>query len=110
MSAKIAPCSESTLTERYQTTVPAPIRKILGLSKNDKICYTIESNGVVIISRVEPVESDPILGQFLSFLAEDLTNNPRQIRSIDPILVDRVRDLVCDVEFDIDEPLSDEDE
>jgi antitoxin PrlF len=82
MSAKIALSAESTLTERYQTTVPAPIRKALGLTKNDKICYTIESDGVVVISRVERVESDPVLGKFLNFLAEDLTNNPQQIRSI----------------------------
>ncbi|WP_051077043.1 type II toxin-antitoxin system PrlF family antitoxin [Scytonema hofmannii] len=38
-------CVESSLTDRYQTTVPDAVRKILGLSKRDKICYTIQSDG-----------------------------------------------------------------
>ena len=57
--------SESTLTDRYQTTVPEPIRKALGLNKRDKIRYTIEPDGRVIISRAD--ESDPILEKFLDF-------------------------------------------
>lgn len=36
MAVTPAPCSESTLTDRYQTTVPEPIRKALGLNKHDK--------------------------------------------------------------------------
>ena len=66
------PCSESTLTQRYQTTIPAPVRKVLGLKKNDKICYTIESDNKVVISRVEETANDPILDNFLSFLAKDM--------------------------------------
>lgn len=42
MAVKPAPCSESTLTDRYQTTIPEPIRKALGLNKRDKIRYTIQ--------------------------------------------------------------------
>ncbi|NBD32458.1 MAG: regulator, partial [Cyanobacteria bacterium] len=37
MAATSAPCSESTLTNRYQTTIPEPVRKALGLKKRDKI-------------------------------------------------------------------------
>lgn len=64
MAATLAPCSESTLTDRYQTTVPEPVRKALGLNKRDKICYTIQPDGQVVISRADQTESDPILGGF----------------------------------------------
>ncbi len=106
----LAPCSESTLTDRDQTTIPAPIRKVLGLSKRDKICYTIESDGRVFISRADQTQSDPILGQFLSFLAQDIGKNPQHLQAISSDLVSRVQSLIADVDFDLDAPLLDEDE
>jgi antitoxin PrlF len=105
-----APCSESTLTDRYQTTIPDPVRKILGLNKRDKICYTIQSDGQVVISRADQTESDPILGQFLDFLARDIQNNPQHIQAISPDLLSRVQSLVSEVDLDLDTPLSDKDE
>ncbi len=105
-----APCSESTLTDRYQTTVPAPIRKVLGLNKRDKICYTIQPDGQVMISRADQTESDPILGQFLNFLAQDIEKNPQHLQTISSDLVSRVQSLVADVDLDLDASLSDEDE
>ncbi|MFM6063282.1 MAG: type II toxin-antitoxin system PrlF family antitoxin, partial [Microcystis panniformis] len=41
----MAPCPESTLTDRYQTTIPDSVRKVLGLNKRDKICYNIQPDG-----------------------------------------------------------------
>jgi antitoxin PrlF len=105
-----APCSESTLTDRYQTTIPDPVRKVLGLNKRDKICYTIQSDGQVVISRADQTESDPILGQFLDFLARDIQNNPQHIEAISPDLLSRVQSLVSEVALDLDAPLSDKDE
>ena len=37
---------ESTLTDRYQTTVPESVRNALKLSKRDKIRYTIRLSGL----------------------------------------------------------------
>lgn len=110
MGVKPAPCSESTLTDRYQTTIPEPIRKALGLNKRDKIRYTIQSDGQVVISRADLTESDPILGEFLNFLAEDIKNNPQRLETLSSDLVSRVQSLVCDVDLDLDAPLLDEDE
>lgn len=110
MAETLAPLSESTLTDRYQTTIPDPIRKVLGLGKRDKIQYTIQADGQVVISRVENIESDPILGQFLNFLARDMEKNPQHLQAISSDLVNRVQSLVADVDFDLDAPLSDEDE
>ncbi|KYC41769.1 regulator [Scytonema hofmannii PCC 7110] len=103
-------CVESSLTDRYQTTVPDAVRKILGLSKRDKICYTIQSDGKVVISRAEQTQSDPVLGQFLNFLARDIEKNPQHLQALSPDLVSRVQSLVAEVDCDLDAPLSDEDE
>jgi antitoxin PrlF len=99
---------ESTLTDRYQTTVPESVRKSLGLNKRDKICYAIQDDGTVMISRVE--QSDPILDKFLNFLAEDVEKNPQHLTAISPDFVNRVQSLVADVEVDLNVPLLDEDE
>lgn len=98
----------STLTDRYQTTIPEPIREILHLGKRDKITYTIDENGKVLISRAN--EDDPILGDFLNFLANDIKRNPSQIRSMDPILIKRAQKLISGIEVDLDAPLDEKDE
>jgi antitoxin PrlF len=103
------PCSESTLTDRYQTTVPAPVRKFLGLGKNDKIGYTLHSDGTVAISRVSQTENDPILKPFLDLLAQDIEHNPQRLQPISSDLIDRIRSLVSDVDVDLNESI-DEDE
>jgi antitoxin PrlF len=112
MSATLAPCPESTLTDRYQTTIPDPVRKALGLNKRDKICYVIQPDGKALISRVDQTESesDPILEGFLNFLARDIQKNPQHIQAISSDLVSRVQSLVFDVDLDLDSPLLDEDE
>jgi antitoxin PrlF len=110
MAATLAPCPESTLTDRYQTTVPDPVRKALGLNKRDKICYTIQPNGKVWISRADQTENDPVLGEFLNFLARDMEKNPQHLQSISSDLVSHVQSLVSGVDLDLDAPLLDEDE
>jgi antitoxin PrlF len=110
MAMIVAPCPESTLTDRYQTTVPDPVRKALGLNKRDKICYTIQPDGKVWISRADQTESDPVLGEFLNFLARDMEKNPQHLQAISSDLVSRVRSLISDVDVDLDAPLLDEDE
>lgn len=110
MTTPSTPCSESTLTDRYQTTVPDPIRKVLGLNKRDRIAYTIGADGQVTISRAEDANNDPLLGQFLGFLAQDIQRNPQRVGQVSTDLVDRVRSLVADVDIDLDETLAVEDE
>ena len=109
MAPKLALSSESTLTDRYQTTVPETIRKALGLNKRDKIRYTIQSDGQITLSRAE-LKEDPIVEQFLSFLAQDMEHNPHHLKAVDADLFYRVQDLVGDIEIDLEAPLSEEDE
>jgi len=102
--------SESKLTDRYQTTIPETVRKALHLHKRDKLHYTIQSNGDVLISRAKIQESDPILGEFLTLLASDLSHNPERLTSLGSHLADRIKSLVSDVNIDLDRPLLDEDD
>ncbi|HKS12639.1 MAG TPA: type II toxin-antitoxin system PrlF family antitoxin [Pseudomonas sp.] len=101
---------ESTLTDRYQTTVPETVRRVLQLGKRDKIHYSIRPSGEVLLTRVVPREEDPALGQFLRFLARDIACHPERLRAIDASLVARLHSLVGDVEIDLDQPLSADDE
>lgn len=102
---------DSTLTDRYQTTVPAAVRRALKLGKRDKIRYTIRTNGEVVIKRAEAAESDdPVLGQFLGFLAQDIGSHPERLQAFDVSLADRIQSLVGDLEVDLDAPLSADDE
>lgn len=101
---------ESTLTDRYQTTVPEGVRKALKLSKRDKIHYTIRPSGEVLLTKAVAVDEDPVLGNFLNFLARDIGQHPDRLQLVDAGLVERIRSLVDGVELDLNAPLSDDDE
>jgi antitoxin PrlF len=101
---------ESTLTDRYQTTVPETVRRALRLGKRDKIRYSIRPSGEVVLTRstsVEGLESDdPVLGQFLGFLARDMASHPERLQAVDAGLVERLQSLVGGIEADLDAALS----
>jgi len=102
--------SDSTLTNRYQTTIPEMVRKTLRLKKRDKIRYTVQADGTVYISRKDQNENDTVLTNFLTFLANDISRNPKNVSSIGSDLVDRIRPLVSDVDPVLNSPLADEDD
>ena len=72
---------ESTLTDRYQTTVPETVRRALKLGKRDKI-----------------------------FLARDIARHPERLQAVDTGLVQRLQSLVSGVEVNFDAPLAADDE
>lgn len=109
MSAPILD-AESSLTNRYQTTVPAPVRAALGLEKGDKIQYTILSGGQAVISRASAPVEDPILEGFLNFISNDIQSNPDHIQPLSNALKDRIQSLTTDVEINLDALLDDEDD
>jgi len=97
---------ESTLTDRYQTTVPETVRRALKLGKRDKIHYAIQPDGRVLITRAGTAgEDDPVLGQFLGFLARDMASHPSHVQALDASLMARVQSLAYSVEVDLDAPL-----
>jgi len=108
--AQVALEAESTLTDRFQTTVPSPVRQALHLGKKDKIKYTIQSDGSVVISRAAAQESDPVLDEFLSFIARDIKAHPEKLEPLSASMRESVDALVEGVEIDLDAPLLDKDE
>ena len=102
--------AESTLTDRYQTTVPESVRRTLRLGKRDKIHYSIRPNGEVVLSRAAiSNQDDPVLHQFLGFLAHDMANHPEHLQALDASLAERLQTLVKSVDIDLDAPLPAED-
>lgn len=101
--------TESTLTNRYQTTVPDAVRKALHLGKRDKIRYTVQSDGHVLMTRAEK-EEDPVIAEFLNFIAKDIQNNPKNLTTINQDLVTRINSLVANVEVNLDEPLTEDEQ
>jgi len=101
---------QSTLTDRYQTTVPETVRRALKISKRDRIQYTIKPDGEVVIARAEPDRDDPVLGKFLEFLAADLAAHPQHLVTLDSALVEQLQSLTKSVDIDLDQLLDTEDE
>ena len=103
---------ESTLTDRYQTTVPETVRRALRLGKRDKIHYSIRPGGEVVLSRADSdaKHDDPVIGEFLDFLARDMAGHPERLKTLDTALAHRLQLLTQNVEIDLNAPLSDDDE
>lgn len=61
--------------------------------------------------RFETSDGDnPVLGQFLGFLATDITRRPERLQAVDAGLVQRLQSLVGGVNVDLDAALSEDDE
>ncbi|MDJ0662199.1 MAG: type II toxin-antitoxin system PrlF family antitoxin [Crocosphaera sp.] len=100
----------SKLTDRYQTTIPSGVRKQLNLGKGDQIRYSTEPSGRVYIEAVRAEDGDPALGAFLDLLEADIKANPNRLRAFDAGLYDRLKALVGEIDVDIDQQLSPDDE
>ena len=97
---------QSTLTDRYQTTVPETVRRALKLGKRDKIHYSIRPSGEVVLTRADASdEDDPALGPFLALLATDIARHPSQLRALDTDLANRLQSLTKGIEVNLDEAL-----
>ena len=103
---------ESALTERYQTTVPQPVRQALGLRKRDRIRYTVRTNGEVVLQRVsaEPADDDPALAPFLTLLEQDIVSHPERLQAVTAELAGRLQELVGWITVDLDGPPPEDDD
>jgi len=98
--------AESTLTDRYQTTVPGPVRRALRLGKRDRLHYAIRTDGQVLLTRAPALDDDdPQLAPFLDFLARDMACHPERLHAVNPDWVQHLQALVNDVEIDLDAAL-----
>ncbi len=72
--------AESTLTTRYQTTIPDAVRKVLGLSKHDRLVYRVSADGEVHLAKAGAAEAeDAALAPFLALLDVRMTTKPARI-------------------------------
>ncbi len=103
--------AESKLTDRYQTTVPEPVRRALKLGKRDRIHYTIRSDGEVVLTRAGGTEDeDPAIGAFLNFLARDMADHPQRLQAVDTEFARRIQSLTADIDIDLGAALHPDDE
>jgi antitoxin PrlF len=105
-TATVLEC-ESTVTDRFQTTVPTEVRAALKINKRDKLIYRV-SPGAVVLTKAD--SEDPVLERFLAFMANDIANHPEHVRVIDKGLYDRIQTLVGHIDVDLNAPLSPDDE
>lgn len=102
--------AESKVTRRFQTTIPAAIRKALNLSGNDRIQYNILPDGQVVISRQLEEPEDPVINAFLDFVATDMLNHPENMQPVTLSVHEKMSVLTTGVAVDLESPLSDDDE
>lgn len=81
----------ATITSKYQTTIPKKIRSILNLKQKDKLCYSILSDGKIL---VEKANDDHIIENFLEFIEKSMTNEPQLITPASESRYDYYRKLV----------------
>lgn len=83
------------LTSKYQTTIPKSIRDYLDLNANDALRFQITDDKRVLLTKVEePETEDPVIGKFLDFLEQDMTNNPDSIKSVSQAWYDEISDFL----------------
>lgn len=101
--------ASSKLTARSQTTIPASVRDAMKLKPGEEIEYQVLGDGTVVIARKSPPENeDPIIEQFLHFLAKDMAHNPSQIKPLDISLMSRASSLTAGMDVDLDAPLTED--
>lgn len=100
--------AESTLTDRYQTTIPDVVRKALRLTKRDKLEFLLDENGGVRLQKAAELKDheDPTLMAFLDLIAKDIEQNPRNLREVDDSFWLAIDKLTSDVEVDLGEKIA----
>jgi len=72
---------------------------------------TVPPSEEVVPTRVDTSDGDdPVLGQFLGFLAADISHHPDQLQTVDAFLVQRLQSLLGHVNVDLDAALFEYDE
>ncbi|EFI3321076.1 type II toxin-antitoxin system antitoxin PrlF [Escherichia coli] len=98
--------TESKVTIRGQTTIPAPVREALKLKPGlDSIHYEILPGGQVFMCRLGDEQEDHTMNAFLRFLDADIQNNPQKTRPFD---IQQRKKLVAGMDVNIDDEIGDE--
>ncbi|TWB18929.1 antitoxin PrlF [Nitrospirillum bahiense] len=96
---------QSSVTERFQTTIPKGVREALGLRRGDTLAYEVRGEEVIVRRQPEQQSDDPVLTGFLDLLERDIAAHPERLQRVPEALVQRSRELVEGVEIDLDAAL-----
>lgn len=99
---------EATITARGQTTVPAAIRRMLGVKKGPIVFKGLSDGTVIVEAKQDEPEEDPMIAKFLEFLEKDMRENPQRLVPLSQELLDESYALVGDIDIDMDAPLEDD--
>lgn len=100
----------ATVTARGQTTVPAAIRRMLGLKNAGPIVFRTLADGTITVAKgADPqAAEDPALRPFLALLERDIETRPQAIEPVSQDLYARAAALVDGIEVDLDSALPDD--
>ena len=81
------------------------------LKPADKVRYVLMDDKTVVLTRSEDggERSDPVIDDFMAFLATDMQENPSNVRPVRQDLLSRARDLTDGVTIDLDAPVETDD-
>src|SRR3546814_19582126 len=94
----------ATITSKGQTTLPKAVRQTLGVEAGDSICYEVEQDGRVVVTRAEE-NADPVVGAFLDFLERAMNAHPENLQPLSEEWLARMKDLVDALSVDADAPI-----
>ena len=73
----------SRLTKKYQATIPAPVRKKLGLKPGDSILFEeSKPTGTIILRRAEPLDIEYLAALEGTLSEWDSENDARSYRDL----------------------------
>ncbi len=74
----------SKITSKNQTTIPASVRKVLGLGEGDRIRFQVLEDGRVELSKDAAVASDDrAVAAYLQFLEQDMVERPAKLAPLE---------------------------
>ncbi|MDO2727698.1 type II toxin-antitoxin system PrlF family antitoxin [Escherichia coli] len=105
--------TESKVTIRGQTTIPAPVREALKLKPGqDSIHYEILPGGQVFMCRLGDEQEDHTMNAFLRFLDADIQNTPQKTRPFNiqhsTFNIQQGKKLVAGMDVNIDDEIGDD--
>ncbi|MFP1455727.1 type II toxin-antitoxin system PrlF family antitoxin [Escherichia coli] len=98
--------TESKVTIRGQTTIPAPVREALKLKPaGQRVSLRNSAWWQVFMCRLGDEQEDHTMNAFLRFLDADIQNNPQKTR---PFNIQQGKRLVAGMDVNIDDEIGDD--
>lgn len=84
----------STLTSKAQVTVPAAIRRQLGLEPGDQLDFTLDPNGRLDVRPVKKVQKTGSISDLTEILGPPPNGRTLSLEEMDQVVADAVSDHV----------------